>query len=180
MRINKEDTLTLVIDYQERLMPAMADLDSLIKNSSILLEGLRILEVPFIVTQQYTKGLGNTVEPIRNALACDEYFDKTSFSIMGDDAIRQAVIDSGKKNVILCGAEAHICVLQSAIDLKASGYNVILIADCIASRNETNKSLALIRAQQEGIIISSCESILYELLQKAGSDQFKQISKLVK
>ncbi|MBR6698390.1 MAG: isochorismatase family protein [Lachnospiraceae bacterium] len=180
MRINKNDTLAIIVDYQERLMPAMADMEGFIKKSAILIEGLNILGVPMLVTQQYTKGLGQTVEPIRNAIGNDKYFDKTSFSVLGDEAIATAISSQNKKNIILCGAEAHICVLQTLIDLREKGYNVVLVEDCIASRCVENKAIALVRAEQEGALISTYEAILYELLEKAGSDEFKQISRLIK
>ena len=133
MRIRKEDTSCLVIDYQERLMPVMADREELIANSARLLKGLKILEIPMAITGQYTKGLGLNVKEIFEAAGTEEYFDKMTFSSYELPEVQDAVKIRGK-NVILCGIEAHVCVLQTAIDLKDAGYQPILVTDCISSR----------------------------------------------
>lgn len=179
MRIRKEDTSCLVIDYQERLMPVMADREELIANSARLLKGLKILEIPMAITGQYTKGLGLNVKEIFEAAGTEEYFDKMTFSSYELPEVQDAVKSRGK-NVILCGIEAHVCVLQTAIDLKDAGYQPILVTDCISSRKKSDKEVAFIRAQQEGILLTTSEAILFELTRAAGPDTFKQISKLVK
>lgn len=181
MRILAEDTMAIVIDYQERLMPVIHNSEQLIHNSEILLKGLKALGIPMVVTQQYTKGLGMTVEPIANVFGEDfTYYDKITFSCLDDENIRKAVEEMGKKNVIVCGAEAHICVLQTVIDLIAMGYHVILVEDCIGSRKEKDYETALKRAVVEGAIPTTYESILYELTRVAKTDVFKEISKLTK
>ena len=179
MRIRKEDTSCLVIDYQERLVPAMVGREELIANSVKLLEGLRALEIPMTITGQYTKGLGLNLKEIFQAAGTEEYLDKMTFSSYEIPEVQDALKSRGK-NVILCGIEAHVCVLQTAIDLKEAGYQPILVADCISSRKERDKEVALLRAQQEGIILTTSESILFELTKEAGTDVFKQISRLVK
>lgn len=179
MRIRKEDTSCLVIDYQERLVPAMAGREELIANSVKLLEGLRALEIPMTITGQYTKGLGLNLKEIFQAAGTEEYLDKMTFSSYEIPEVQDALKSRGK-NVILCGIEAHVCVLQTAIDLKEAGYQPILVADCISSRKERDKEIALLRAQQEGIILTTSESILFELTKEAGTAVFKQISRLVK
>lgn len=179
MRILAENTSCLVIDYQERIVPAMADKEALVANSVKLLEGLKILGIPMTITGQYTKGLGLNLPEIFQAAGTEEYFDKISFSSYEVEEVRKA-LESRGKNVILCGIEAHVCVLQTAIDLKEAGYQPILVTDCISSRKESDKEIALIRAQQEGILLTTSEAVLFELTKRAGSDVFKQISKLVK
>ncbi|NLP35637.1 MAG: hydrolase [Clostridiales bacterium] len=181
MRILAEDTMAIVIDFQERLMPVIRNHEQLIHNSEILMKGLKVLGVPMLVTQQYTKGLGMSVEPI-TAVFGDEftYYDKTTFSCLDDENIRKAVEGMGKKNVIVCGAEAHICVLQTVIDLIDMGYNVILVEDCIGSRKEKDYETALRRAMVEGAIPATYESILYELTRVSKTDKFKEISRLTK
>lgn len=180
MRILPEETCCVVVDYQEKFMPVIAEREQLIANSVKLLEGLNILEIPVMVTAQYAKGLGLNIPQIREAAGTEEYFDKKSFSIYGDSKIREQLAAFGKRNVILCGIEAHICVLQSLIDLKEAGYQPILVADCISSRKHSDKDTAILRAQSEGAIITSYESLLFELMQSAEHEKFKQISNLVK
>ncbi len=181
MRILKEDTMAIIIDFQERLVPAIYNNEQLIKNNQILIQGLNALNIPMVVTQQYTKGIGMTVEEIKcNFLDEFEYFDKVTFSCVDDEQILSKVQEIDKKNIIVCGVEAHVCVLQTVIDLKEKGYNVILVQDCIGSRKENDKLIGIERAANEGAVISTYESILFELTRKAGNDTFKTISKLVK
>lgn len=176
MRIIREEAAAVVIDYQEKLVPAMHKKEELIRNSQILLKGLKILGVPMCVTQQYTKGLGMTVSEIQEAAGTKAYLDKISFSTA--DVIAEQV--QGKKYVILCGIEAHICVLQTLIDLKAKGYVPVLVEDCISSRKKNDKKMAIKRAIQEGAIVTTYEAVLFELLKEAGTEESKAIQRLIK
>lgn len=181
MRILAEDTMALIIDYQERLLPVIHNPDTLIHNSSILVKGLKALNIPMVVTQQYTKGIGMTVPTIVEAVGEDfTYYDKVTFSCAEDPTIFEKIEEIGKKNIIICGAEAHICVLQTVIDLVAKGYHVILVEDCIGSRKENDRVMAVQRASGEGAILTTYESILFELTRVAKTDVFKVISKLIK
>lgn len=181
MRILADDTLALVIDFQERLVPAIRNATGLLRNTEILLKGLKILSVPMIVTQQYTKGIGMTVPALTEVLGNEfSYLEKISFSCADDCNILERVAATGKKNIIICGIEAHICVLQTVIDLKEKGYHVILVEDCIGSRKENDQVIAVQRAMAEGAIITTYESILFELARIAGTDTFKEISKLIR
>lgn len=176
MRIIREEAAAVVIDYQEKLVPAMHKKEELIRNSQILLKGLKILGVPMCVTQQYTKGLGMTVSEIQEAAGTKAYMDKISFSTA--DVIAEQI--QGKKYVILCGMEAHICVLQTLIDLKAKGYVPVLVEDCISSRKKNDKKMAIKRAIQEGAIVTTYEAVLFELLKEAGTEESKAIQRLIK
>lgn len=176
MRIEKEHAIAVVVDYQEKLVPVMKDKDELIANTKILLKGLKALDIPMVVTQQYTKGLGMTIEPIAEAMGTNEYIDKISFTAY--DAVKDVV--AGKKYVIVCGIESHICVLQTVIDLKAAGYVPVLVADCISSRKEEDKQIAIQRARQEGAIVTTYESLLFELLKVAGTETSKTIQRLIR
>ena len=133
-----------------------------------------------LFTQQYTKGIGMTIPSLFEAAGEEKYFDKITFSCMDDETIRNAVEASGKKNVIVCGIESHICVLQTCMDLKEAGYTPILVVDCMSSRKESDKEIAILRAQQEGILLTTTEAILFELTRKAGNPTFKEISRLIK
>ncbi len=176
MRIEREHTAAVIVDYQEKLVPAMHEKETLIQKSCILLEGLKILDIPMVITQQYTKGLGMTVEAITEAAGTKEYIDKISFTAF--DCVKEKI--SAKKYIIVCGIESHICVLQTVIDLKAAGFIPVLVADCVGSRKEMDKQVALERARQEGAIVTTYESLLFELLQVAGTETSKKIQKLIR
>ena len=176
MRIERENTVALVIDYQEKLVPVMDEKERLIQNSSILLAGLKYLGVPMIVTQQYTKGLGITVQEIREAMESDDYIDKISFTAF--NSVKEQIRD--KKFVIVCGIEAHICVLQTVIDLVEEGFVPVVVEDCISSRKPNDKEVAIRRMLEEGAIVTTYESLLFELLKIAGTEESKRIQRLIK
>lgn len=181
MRITAEDALLLIIDFQERLIPVIDNNEVLLGNTEILIKGIRTLNIPLVVTQQYTKGIGMTVPVITEAVGENfQYYDKITFSCAEDEAIYQKIADSNKHNIIICGIEAHVCVLQTVIDLIAKGYHVILVEDCIGSRKEKDRQVGIKRAIAEGAIPANYESILFELTRIAKTDVFKEISKLIK
>ena len=176
MRIEQEYTAAIVVDYQEKLVPVMSDKEQLIHNSEILLKGLKILEVPMYITQQYTRGLGTSIKEITDATEDMTYTDKLSFTAF--DCVEEKIKD--KKFIIVCGIEAHICVLQTVIDLVAAGYIPVVVEDCISSRKNSDKKCALKRMRDEGAIVTTYESILFELLKVAGTDESKRIQRLIK
>jgi nicotinamidase-related amidase len=180
LRINRDDTIALIIDIQERLYPFIHDNEKLTSNIVRLVKGLKILNIPMIVTQQYTKGLGDTISPVREALGDYTHLEKMSFSCCGDDTVMNAIRSSGKKNVIICGIESHVCVLQTCLDLIENGFNPVLIEDCVGSREPNNKKYAVKRMHSAGAVVSTYESILFELTVVSGTPEFKEISKLVK
>jgi nicotinamidase-related amidase len=180
MRISKEHTIGLVIDIQERLVPVMEEKELLLENCQKLISGLQILGLPILVTQQYTNGLGETVEEIKSIFPDFQYIEKKDFSCFDEPVFAEKIALSGAKNVIICGIESHVCVLQTAIDLKEAGYNPIVVFDCISSRSFDNVDLAAERFRYEGILMTSMESILFELTRSAGAPEFREISKLVK
>lgn len=180
MKIKAEDTAALIIDFQEKLVPAIADHDEIVAKAAIFAAGLKELGVPMAVTQQYTKGLGETVPAMKEAIGAFEPMEKTAFSAMGCDAFVEWAKAQGKKTILVCGVEAHICVLQSIIDLIGEGYRVFIVADCVGSRVVYNKEYAIQRAVQEGAFVTTCEGALYEMTQGAGTPHFKAISKLTK
>ena len=180
MRILRENTIGLVIDIQERLVPVMEESEQLVENCSKLIQGLQILGLPLLVTQQYTKGLGETIDEIKSLIPDFQYIEKKDFSCLDEPVFAEKLALSGAKNVIICGIESHVCVLQTALDLKASGYNPVVVFDCVSSRSFDNVDLVAERFRYEGIMMTSMESILFELTRSAGAPGFKEISKLVK
>ncbi|MDA3822541.1 MAG: hydrolase [Bacteroidales bacterium] len=180
MRILKEQTLGLVIDVQERLLPHISHNEEVLRNIEILLEGLKILDVPIIITEQYTKGLGPTVASVMDRIPDFTSHEKMTFSCCDDGGFNKELDSRGRKNILICGIEAHVCVLQTVVDLLEKGYQPVVIADCISSRKLSDNNIALDRMRQEGAIISSYESVLFELVRVSGTETFKAISKLVK
>ena len=179
MRIEREHTAAIVIDYQEKLMPVMDRKEKLTENASILLAGLRTLASPWCSPSSTRKGWEVRCRssfrlPGRRTLW------RRSGSAPGEDVVRSHPWIRGKKYIILCGVEAHICVLQTLIDLKAAGFVPVLAADCISSRRRSDYEMALERARQEGAILTTYEALLFELLEKAGTEESKKIQRLVK
>lgn len=176
MRIEAKDTAAVIIDFQEKLMPVMYKKEELLEHTGILLAGLKELGIPMVITQQYTKGLGDTLQELKDIMGISDYKEKITFSAI--DVIEEEIKD--KKFIILCGIESHICVLQTLIDLKAKGYIPVLVEDCISSRTEHNKQIAMERARQEGAVITTYEALLFELLKEAGTQTSKKIQRLIK
>jgi len=179
-RLKREDAILIMIDFQERLMPAMKDHQDLEEAVCKLVNGIRILDVPVIVTQQYTKGLGQTVETIAETLGTFSPIEKTDFSAAGELNFLEALNETGKTSIVLCGIETHVCVSQTALTLLELGYDVFLVEDAVSSRSKTDKKIAIKRMVQAGARPVSVESVLFELLGTAKEAEFKEISRIVK
>lgn len=180
MRITKDNTSAVIIDIQERLFPHMHMKEELERNVGILLEGLSLLKVPLLVTEQYSKGLGKTIPAISERLDNYEPIEKISFSCCDESRFLKEMNMLNKEFVILAGIEAHVCILQTVLDLIHSGYHPVLVEDCVSSRKENDKKIAIERIRSEGAIITSYESILLELCRISGTETFKRISGLIK
>ncbi|NLX90862.1 MAG: hydrolase [Firmicutes bacterium] len=180
IKIHKEDAILVLIDFQERLMPAMENNEELVATVIKLIKGCNIMEIPKLVTQQYTKGLGPTIPGIHEALGKYRPIEKTSFSAMGEPAFAEALEKTGRKTVVLAGVESHVCVQQTALDLLEKGYHVFLAADCVSSRQNSDKKYALKRMAQAGAFLTTCEAVLFELCGDSRRPGFKEISALVK
>lgn len=180
MRIEKDNCTGLIIDIQERLFPHMFEKETMLRNTEILIKGLQTLNVPIMITEQYTKGLGLSVEPIRSLFPSFAPLEKISFSCCDDENFERNLKSLSKKYVIIAGIEAHVCVLQTALDLLEQDYTPVIVEDCISSRKTHDKVIALSRIMESGGVITTYESILFELTRYAGTDTFKAISRLVK
>ncbi len=180
MRITTENTMGLIIDIQERLFPVMFEKEKLLNNCLILIQGLSELNVPLIVSQQYTKGLGETLPEIKSAVPSFEYHEKHDFSCCDEQSIFDRIGELTAKNIIICGIESHVCVLQTAVDLKEAGLNPIVVMDCVSSRTKENLELAKERFRFDGIMMTSYEAILFELTRSSTATEFRAISRLVK
>ena len=180
MRIKKDQAAAIIIDIQERLLPHINQWEQVLQNCLKLIDGLQVLSIPMIITQQYTKGLGPTDPSVVNKIPEFAHIEKNSFSCYGEPLFREKVVSLGRKFIILCGIESHVCVLQTCLDLLEAGYIPVVPEDCVSSRKLSDKTVAIERMRQEGARITTLESILFELTQCAGTDTFKSISKIVK
>ena len=178
--IKKEDAVLAVIDLQTKLLPAMANPEPLQETVVKLIKGIRVLGVPVLVTQQYTKGLGPTVPTVAEVLGSFSPIEKMTFSAMGEPDFARALAETNRKTVILIGIETHICVQQTALQMAEDGYNVYIIRDCVASRKEEDNLCSQQRMAAAGIVVTTYESVLYELMRGAKADGFKAISAIVK
>lgn len=171
----------VIIDVQEKLAAAMepAAMTAMERNCSTLLQAADLLDMPVIYTEQYPKGLGNTLPGLTANLEKAARVEKTAFSCYAVPAFREQ-LHTERPHIVLAGMEAHICVLQTALQLQQQGCQVIVAEDAVLSRNLANKENALHRLRQAGVIVSNTESIVFEWLEKAEGDAFKTISRLVR
>ena len=177
-----DEAVLLVIDIQQRLAAAMPEkvLKSLLKHTGQLLKAAELLNIPIIQTEQYPKGLGETLADIQQHIQQDTRLEKTCFSCCAAEGFTQALSKNQRKHIVLVGMESHVCVLQTAMQLSAEGYAVFVVGDASCSRNKHHHKNALQRMQQAGIIVTNSESILFEWLRDARHPQFKAISQLLR
>ncbi len=180
MRVQKENTAGLVVDIQERLYPHIHEHEAIARNTGILVKGMKVLGMPVLVTQQYTRGLGPTIPGLLDLIRGFPVIEKTAFSCCDEPEFIRALAETHKQFILIAGIESHVCVLQTVIDLVERGYQPVLVEDCVSSRKANDKSISVRRMRKEGAIVTSYESILFELCRFSGTDEFKSISKLVK
>jgi len=175
--IRKDDAVLVVIEMQERLVAAVSDREGVVSNNVRLVKFSKIIGLPVILAEQFK--LGATIPEIRNELEDVEPIVRSEFNCFGSEAFRQRLEELGRRTLIITGLEAHICVLQTALHALLD-YAVHVVADAVSSRSERNRGIALKRMSQAGATITSTEMAIYELLEKAGTDAFKQVLRLVK
>jgi nicotinamidase-related amidase len=181
MLLSAPKSSLLLVDIQERLLPAMSEPDRVVAKTKILLQSAQALALPITVSEQYPKGLGPTAPDIKSNTA--QTFEKTAFSCWRDPALKEHFItlhDHGRPQVIIAGIEAHVCVLQTAIDMSQAGFAVSVVADATSSRKPESAKLAFDRMRGAGVQIVNTEMAVFELLEKAGTAQFKALSGLIK
>ena len=166
----------VVIDVQERLLAAIQHYKSIAATIRFLLDAAAMMQVPAVVTEQYPKGLGSTVEPLRNHPATVATIEKLRFSA-ADELLNTGVTAN---QVVLAGIESHICVQQTALELRRRGIQVFVAADCIGSRHAEDSRRAINRMDRAGIVISTAEAIAFEWCERAGTERFKTLSRLVR
>ncbi|MBX9769857.1 MAG: hydrolase [Candidatus Obscuribacterales bacterium] len=177
--LDGQQAVLLIVDVQEAFRKKLPDVPNLTRNISILVEASKVLELPIFVTEQYPQGLGKTVPEIAACLPDHELFDKLCFSCCGLDKFMDALKATKRKQVILCGIEAHACINQTAHDLLANGYEVHLIVDAISSRFPKNRDIAVEKMVASGVVRSCVEMALLEMLVEAGTEKFKSVQRLI-
>jgi|DewCreStandDraft_4_1066084.scaffolds.fasta_scaffold00025_185 nicotinamidase-related amidase len=170
------DCLVLVVDVQERLAPVIADGPMVIDRCRLLVEAARRLAVPVVASEQYPRGLGETVEALKKSLGNAPRLAKTAFSCARDPGILEAVRTTGRRTVLLTGMEAHVCVLQSALGFRTEGFRVAVVADAVGSRRPESRALALERMRAGGCDVVDVEMVLFEWLERAGTEEFRTIA----
>lgn len=178
--MNADLSSLLVIDIQAKLNPVMFDPKRAPAGAAKLLSAAKILDVPILVSEQYPRGLGATVDVLQDLIPAGSVLEKNAFSCMADDGFRESFEQLEKSQAVLCGIEAHVCVLQTALELLAQGVSVFVVEDATASRTEGNLAAALDRIRAAGGHIVTVEMVLFEWLKHAAHPEFKQISALVK
>ena len=183
MVLAREKTAFVVIDVQERLFPAMDSdhREEVMRNIKVLAAAARRLQLPTVVTEQYPKGLGHTLPELREALAAGvEPIEKVAFSCWGVESVRARLTATGARQLLLGGIEAHVCVLMSALDLLAEGYGVHVVADAVTSRTQANRRLAMAQLRQAGAVVTTTETVLFQLLRQADTDDFRELARLIR
>ena len=178
--LKKENAALVIVDIQERLAVAMSEKDRVIANTQHLIEASKMMRFPLVVTEQYPKGLGPTVAEIKGVLTGHNPIEKITFSCCGEPSFPKAVSATGRKQIILVGMETHVCVLQTCLDLLQAGYTVHVVSDAVCSRSAENYRTALEYMRDAGAVITCTETVLFQLLERAGSDEFKAISKRIR
>ncbi len=180
MLIRATDSALIIIDMQERLVPAMQAPARTLKNAKLLLQSARVCEVPTILTEQYPAGLGSTVPELAGVTHDAPVVEKLHFSCMEDDNFQHTFTALNRKQAVLAGMEAHICVVQTAASLVEQNFEVFVVSDATASRSLESETACLTRLSAAGVHIVTTEMVIFEWLGKAGTPAFKSLLPLIK
>lgn len=176
MLLQKDKSSLVLVDVQEKLTPLVMNVETLISSCQWLMRLASELDVPILVSEQYKKGLGATIEPLRQLAPGTTDIDKVYFSCARDGVFHRHWQMLNKKQVVLAGIETHVCVLQTALDLNASGTDVFVVVDAVSARHQVDHQFALERMRQEGIHLVTREMVFFEWVEKAGTSAFKALS----
>ncbi len=178
-----DNSVLLIVDIQTKLLNVMPEkaAEDILENSIRLSNAANLLNIPVFLTEQYPNGLGSTAEPLKQALHhSTTTFEKTHFSCLEANHFKNSLQNTKRQQVIIVGQEAHVCILQTALELIAAGYQVHVLEDSVCSRKEEHKFYALQRMQQQGVIISNFESVLFEWLKDSQHEKFNELSALLR
>jgi len=178
--LDKEDSVLLIIDIQERLAVVMKEKDRVVRNTQHLIELAKMINLPVVVTEQYPKGLGRTVPELQTAIPDYKPIEKVAFNCCNEPAFLSEIKKLGKKKVIITGMETHICVLQTTIGLLKEGLTPYVVQDAICSRTDENRRTGIEYMRDAGAVVTCTETVLFQLLKVAGTEEFKKISQRIK
>jgi len=184
MLLARDKSQLLVVDVQDKLLAAITGKDRVVERCVRLVRAAKALDVPITLSEQYPEGLGPTTEPIRKAAANSSFVvDKVEFSCVRNTPLRDHLHElrrQGRPQVVIAGIEAHVCVLETAIDLESQGFEAFVVADAIGSRSRASRKLALTRLSKAGADVVDSEMVLFEWLERAGTPEFKELQPLIK
>lgn len=179
-RMQRGNTCLLLVDVQARLTPHIHESRHLLAAAQRMLRAADILGLPILITEQYPQGLGETVPELLEAVREPSRLQKMTFSVWQDEGCRHAIGSLNRPNVLIVGIETHVCVQQTALDLHQAGLRPVLLADAVSSRRPLDRDVAFDRLRSAGIVITTVESAIFQLLERAGTDLFRQILPLVR
>lgn len=179
-RLTPERSCLVVIDIQERFRNLIHGMDQVLAGTTRLIRFCRQMDIPILLTEHYSRGLGVTVGEIRNLFKSLQPIEKIHFSCMGDEGFREALAATGRDQIILCGIETHVCVYQTAADLQRDGKQVAVAVDAVSSCSAANRQIGLHRLSEMGVQSMGAQMLMFELLHRAGTEQFKLVSNLLK
>lgn len=180
MLLSAADACLLVVDIQDKLLPAVRNQDAVVANTRVLLQAAASLGVPVLASEQYPRGIGHTVAPVAELLPEGCLVEKLHFSCLADPGFAQRFAALGRGQAVVCGLEAHVCVLQTVEQLLSAGHEVFVVADAVSSRAEASHALALRRLEADGARIVTTEMVVFEWLGQAGTPVFRELSRLIK
>lgn len=180
MLMNAPDACLMVVDVQKRLLGVMDAPRQVVSGCTLMMKAAAVLGIPVVVSEQYPEGLGGTIEPLAELAPDDAFFSKLHFSCADNLAIRGKINELGKKQIVIGGIEAHVCVLQTALAFTGAGYSCFVVADATSSRTPANHAAAMARLREAGVGIVTSEMVVFEWLGKAGTPEFKELSRLLK
>lgn len=181
-QLKSDRAMLLVIDMQEKLMPLVLDQNRVVSAAEKMIRGAHVLGLPVIATEQYPRGIGVTIQPIRDALAgCTvQTLEKPTFSAWADPKVRAAIAGHDRPQIIIVGVETHVCVQQTALDLVSRDYDVFVCADAVGSRGRLDYKCALHRMRQNSVMVTTAESVIFELCQSSAAPKFKALLEIIK
>jgi nicotinamidase-related amidase len=174
--LRPERAVVVAVDLQDKLLPAIADHDRVVRNTVLILRLAEVLDIPVVLTTQYRKGLGDIAGEVRAAAPAGEPLDKTTFGCFLDEGfVRRLKALGGRDQLVVTGVESHICVAQTVMGALEMGYEAHVVSDAVGSRSEANREIGLRRMERAGALISSAEMCVYELLGRSDTAAFKKM-----
>jgi len=181
-KLKKENSLLLMIDYQEKLFPLVFNYRTVQHKAEQMIKFAQLVKMPIVVTEQYPQGLGGTVQPLASLLQKSGNYNpypKKYFNCFKDEKIKEIIKRSRKRNLIICGIETHICVLQTALSAVEEGFNSFLLVDAVSSRNKVDNEFGLMQAESAGVILTTVETVIYQMVEHSNFSHFKEVIKIV-